>query len=83
MFIINPLLISAHPMTPNQQNWPVGIRRIQAIIIGHNLLSLRVSKHLISAQSMTITAANFLARFVAHRVQAILGLGVSDLSINI
>lgn len=55
------------------------MRSIQAIVIGHDLMSFCVRKHLVAAQTMAIAAADFLVRLSAHCVQAILRFNILNL----
>lgn len=60
IFVIIPLLIATHAMTSDEIYWTVCIRCIQTVVIGHNLLSLGISKDLVSTQAVAITTADFL-----------------------
>jgi len=57
----------------------IGAGCVQAQIVGHDLLSLGVGEHLVSAQSMAIAYAHLLVVLPAHRVQAGFRFRIADL----
>lgn len=58
------------------------MRRIQTIVVGHNLMSFSVRKYLIATQSMAIAAANFLVCLSAHCVETILRFNILNLKLS-
>ena len=46
LLVVVPRLIAAHPVASNQFDRTLGPRRVQAVVVGHDLLALRIRKHL-------------------------------------
>ena len=56
-----------------------GRGRVQAVVVGHDLLSLGVGEHLVAAQAVAVGEAERLAALAAHGVQAVVRGVVLDL----
>lgn len=78
--IVDPFLIAAHIVTAYHVNWPIGACCIQAQIIGHDLLTLGIRKHLISAQAVAVANAHLLVILATHGVQAGFRFCIANLS---
>lgn len=77
--IVDPLLIAAHVVATHHVDGTVGAGCVQAQVIGHDLLSLGVGKHLVATQTMAIAYADLLVVLSAHRVQAGFRFRIADL----
>ena len=58
-------------MTPDQLDGSGRAGRIQTVVIGHDLLPLRVGEHLVAPQAVAVGQAQGLATLTAHRIQAV------------
>lgn len=81
VFVITPLLIAPHAVAPDEIDRAARMRRVQAVVVGHDLVALRVGEDLIAAEAVAVAASDFLVCFAAHRVEAVLRLGVLDLKL--
>lgn len=77
--VVQPLLVALHAMAPHQIDWATGGRRVQTVVVRHDLVALRVGEHLIAAEAVAVAAAHLLIGLAAHCVQAVLRLDVLDL----
>ena len=66
-------------MAPNELHGSVLACRVEAIVIGHDLLPLRVGKHLVPAEPVAERKTHLLATFAAHRVEAVVSSVVLNL----
>lgn len=46
LIVEHPGLVSAHPVAADELDGAVGAGRIEAVVVGHDLLPLRVGEHL-------------------------------------
>lgn len=79
LIIVDPLLIAAHPVAPDQIDRSERVRRIETVVVRHDLVTLRVRKHLVAAQPVTVAAANLFVRLAAHRVETVVRFHVANL----
>ena len=77
--VVVPRLVSPHAVAPDELDGPVLTSRVEAVVVGHDLLPLRVRKHLVAAESVAEGEANLLATLSAHRVEAVVSRVVLNL----
>lgn len=78
--VISPLLVAPHAVTANKLDRTARVRRVQTVVVRHNLLALRVRKYLVSAHSVAVPHAERLSRLAAERIQTVGSLTISNLS---
>ena len=61
--VVNPRLIPTHTVATNQLDDPVVARRVQAVVIRHELVTLGERKHLISSKAVAIGHSDVFSTF--------------------
>lgn len=79
-FIVYPRLIATHSVAPHQFHWSHFVTRVQAVVIGHDLLAFCVGEYLVAPEIVAVSHSQVFTRFSSHRVQTTVCLNISYLS---